>query len=148
MSSKFKNFLPADPFLFKKSKIRKTSSQDQLISHKSHQTQPNTIVKLKNVFPSTTNTSTWPSRCAAGKKISSGQPHGTSLSSFWSRPKSATPFEIKSRLSYPFDAIFKQNLVDFLFKRKMHIICILIWTDITTPVVSLKKDQRILTFWV
>ena len=67
MSSKFKDFLPADLFLFKKSKIRKTSSQDQLIFQKSHQTQPITIVNLKNVFPSTTNTSTWPSRCAAGK---------------------------------------------------------------------------------
>ena len=68
MSSKFKDFLPADLFLLKKSKIRKTSSQDQLIFQKSHQTQPIAIVNLKNVFPRTTNTSTWPSRCAAGNK--------------------------------------------------------------------------------
>ena len=47
MSSKFKDFLPADLFLLKKSKIRKTSSQDQLIFQKSHQTQPITIVNLK-----------------------------------------------------------------------------------------------------
>ena len=72
MSSKFKDFLHADLFLFKISKIRKTSSQDQLIFQKSHQTQPIAIVNLKNVFPRTTNTSTWPSRCAAGKKTDEG----------------------------------------------------------------------------